>query len=142
LRTFWYGLESPGQQAQTVVGLLARDGHGRVAVSGDVAADLIAPWRSPHRAVIYAETGVDLTTGGLTPANEADATVELIVPRDPGVWPKPTIEKPSGRPPLADPLQILWDVARAPGPDADEAVRHLQRVLRDRRHRSTGERAA
>jgi hypothetical protein len=139
LRTLWYGLDSPVRQAQAAVSLL---GHGRIAISGDVAADMIAPWRSPHRAVIYAQTGVDLTAAGLTPANEADATVELIVPTDPGVWPGPSAENPSGSLPLADPLQILWDVARAPGPDTDEAAHRLQRVLHDHRQRSTGEQAA
>ncbi|WP_412819428.1 ArsR/SmtB family transcription factor [Micromonospora sp. MS34] len=142
LRTLWYGLDPPVQQAQSVVGLLSHVGQERIAISGDVAADLIAPWRNPHRAVVYAQTGVDPTAAGLTPAGEGDATVELIVPRDPGVWPGPTAEKSPGSLPLADPLQILWDVARAPGPDSDEAVRHLRRVLRDRRQRSTGGQAA
>ena len=126
------------KQAKTVVDLLTSSDAGRIATSGDVAADLIAPRRSPRRAIIYAETGMDLTTAGLTPANEEEATLELIVPKDPGVWPAPAAEKTPGSMPLADPLQTLWDVARAPGPDADEAAQHLRKVLRDRRQRATG----
>lgn len=142
LRTLWYGLDAPVQQTEAVVALLTRLGQRRTAVSGDVAADIIAPWRSPHRAVVYAQTGADLSQIGLTPAHEEDATVELIVPKDPGVWPSPTTEKSSGALPLADALQILWDVARAPGSDTDEAVRHLRQVLRDRRRRSARGQAA
>ncbi|MFE9694701.1 MarR family transcriptional regulator [Micromonospora sp. NPDC005806] len=142
LRTLWYGLEPPVEQADMVVSMLKRGDHGRTAISGDVAADHIAPWRSPRRAVVYTQTGVDLTRAGFAPAGAADATVELIVPEDPGVWLGPTPEKPPRSLPLADPLQILWDVARVPGPDTDEAARHLQRVLRDRRQRTTGGHAA
>ena len=54
---------------------------GTVAVSGDVAADLIAPWRSPYRAVLYARAGLDLTPAGLTPAGEDDATLERAAER-------------------------------------------------------------
>ncbi|MEU5722683.1 helix-turn-helix domain-containing protein [Micromonospora sp. NPDC047738] len=136
LRTLWYGLEPPVQQAEAAVSLLTSGDSGRMAISGDVAADRVAPWRAPRRVVVYAQTGVDLTSAGLTPADEGDATVELIVPKDPGVWPRPTADEASGSVPLADPLQILWDVARAPGPDTDEAVRHLRRTLRDRRRAS------
>ncbi|MFU8851481.1 hypothetical protein ACNAW0_10920 [Micromonospora sp. SL1-18] len=142
LRTLWYGLESPVHQSEAVIGLLASGDAGRNAISGDVAADHVAPWRAPRRAVVYAQTGEDLTRVGLTPADEEDATVELIVPKDPGVWPRPTAEGAPGSAPLADPLQILWDVARAPGPDTDEAVRHLRRTLREHRQRARESRAA
>ncbi|NES16423.1 MULTISPECIES: winged helix-turn-helix domain-containing protein [Micromonospora] len=142
LRTLWYGLDPPVRQAQSIVGLLTRDGQQQTVISGDVAADIIAPWRSPRRAIVYARTGADLAPVGLTPAHEEDATVELIVPKDPGVWPSPAAEEPPGGLPLADALQILWDVARAPGPDTDEAMRQLRRVLRDRRPRSAREQAA
>ncbi|MFE9653145.1 hypothetical protein [Micromonospora sp. NPDC006431] len=136
LRTLWYGLEPPVQQAEAAVSLLTSGDSGRIAISGDVAADRVAPWRAPRRVVVYAQSGVDLTSAGLTPTDEEDATVELIVPKDPGVWPRPTADEASGSVPLADPLQILWDVARAPGPDTDEAVRHLRQTLRDRRRAS------
>ncbi|RZU73545.1 MarR family protein [Micromonospora kangleipakensis] len=135
LRTLWYGLEPPVEQAETVIGLLTNGDHGRTAVSGDVAADFIAPWRSPRRAIVYAQTGLDLTSAGLTPADEDDATLELIVPKDPGVWPCPAVQVQPESMPLADLLQVLWDVSRTPGTDTDEAVQHLQRVMRERRER-------
>ncbi|GAA4570086.1 hypothetical protein GCM10023176_27960 [Micromonospora coerulea] len=142
LRTLWYDLEPPVKQAETVIGLLRSGDRGRTAVSGDVAADLIAPWRSPRRAIVYAQAGLDLTSAGLTPANEDDATLELIVPKDPGVWPCPTAGAQPDSMPLADPLQVMWDMSRTPGADTDEAVRRLQRALRDRRERVRRSRVA
>lgn len=142
LRTLWYGLEPPAKQAEAVVGLLRGLDQGPVAISGDVAADVLAPWRSPRRAVVYAHTGADLSDAGLTPADEEDATLELVVPKDPGIWPASAAEETVGSGPLADPLQILWDVVRAPGPDAHEAAQHLRRVLHGRRRPAKGGHAA
>jgi hypothetical protein len=84
--------------------------------------------------VIYARRGRDLADIGLTPSTEQDATLELTVPRDPGVWPAAAGHNMVNLParadlPLADPLQILWDVQRAPGPDRDQAAERLLTVL-------------
>lgn len=141
ISTYWYGLEDPTQQARAVIALLheqastAESGPPGPAavVSGDVAADQIAPWRRPQRAVVYARRGADLADIGLTPSGE-EATLELTVPQDPGVWSTPASHQmatwlgPPGLP-LADPLQILWDVRRAPGTDRDQAADHLLAVL-------------
>jgi hypothetical protein len=106
-------------------------------LSGDVAADLIAPWRHPERLVVYARTGIDPTTVGLVPAAQEDSTLEFVVPEDPGVWPAPSTDptRDGALLPLANPLQILWDVGRASGPDTDEAVARLWRELRVRSER-------
>lgn len=153
INTFWYGLDQPREQARAVIRQLQderaepparRADEARAVVSGDVAADFMAPWRTPTRAVVYARTGADLTGMGLTPAGEEEATLELVVPRDPGVWPlTPTAQSASDGSgqagmPLADPLQILWDVRRSPGSDTEEAAARLWRVLRDR-SRALGE---
>jgi hypothetical protein len=135
IRTLWYGLEPLARQARQVVGKVnaAAAAQPAAVVSGDVAADFIAPWRSPTRTVIYARTGLDLTEVGLTPAGEDDATLELIVPKDLAVWPTPAAAMMERKDlPLADPLQILWDVQRSPGADTGEAMQHLWQVLRDR----------
>jgi hypothetical protein len=143
ISTYWYGLESPVAQAQAVVGHLGGRSGGTdstVVVSGDVAADQLAPWRAPGRAVVYARAGADLTAVGLTPAGAAEATTELIVPEDPGLWPKIDCALPaadvtataSGAVPLANPIQVLWDVRRAPGADSGEAAERLWAVLRER----------
>ncbi|HEX2772221.1 MAG TPA: MarR family transcriptional regulator [Micromonosporaceae bacterium] len=148
IRTFWYGLDQPVDQARTVVELFpARPDRSpdlpAVAVSGDVAADFIAPWRSPTRAVVYAHVGMDLTEAGLTPTGDDEATLEFVVPRDPGVWPVAGRSEPAGEViPLADALQILWDLRRSPGPDTEEAVTRFLRTLHARTRRPDGGRAA
>ncbi|WP_433531662.1 hypothetical protein ACQPYA_06115 [Micromonospora sp. CA-263727] len=129
ITTYWYGLTPIVEQAARVTRLLEAAGVQPVAVSGDVAADLLAPWRAPARAVIYAATGADLAAADIVPAGTGEATIELTVPQDPGLWPtdRATTRKTL---PLADPLQILWDVKRAPGPDSEEAAERIRRVLR------------
>lgn len=131
--TFWFGLSDVVQQARSVVDALARTGV-RTAVSGDVAADVLAPWRRPGRAVLYADVlggsrGLDLALADLTPAGADEATLELIVPEDRSVWGRATAGFI-----LADGMQVLWDVARAPGSDTDQAVSALRRVLRPGAH--------
>jgi hypothetical protein len=159
ITTFWYGLAPLRDQAQQVIDLLSTgaapdsDAAGPPAtavVSGDLAADLLAPWRTPTRAVVYARCGADLGDVGLTPAGPQEATLELILPRDPGVWPLGPVgealagprrvqttgsaaDHPRGHLPLADPVQVLWDVRRAPGPDSGEAADRLWTVLREYR---------
>jgi hypothetical protein len=139
--TYWFGLDAPRDQAKTVIRRLSRDGASSsgtaepvAVVSGDVAADLIAPWRTPIRAVIYARAGADLTGDGFTPVGNNEATLELVVPHDSGVWPQ-GFSQPSRRTldglPIADVLQVLWDLTRAPGPDRAEAVAALWEVLRE-----------
>jgi hypothetical protein len=133
ISTYWYGLESPHDQAEAAVRVLSRRRRSRAealaVVSGDVAADLIAPWRSPLRAVVYARSGADLSAAGLAPAGHEEATLELVVPRDLGVWPmRPRADVL----PLADEIQILWDLRRSPGPDSVEAADMLWTVLRTR----------
>ncbi|PWU52330.1 hypothetical protein DLJ47_19025 [Micromonospora sp. S4605] len=139
LRTLWYSLDPPIEQARAVAEVLATEAAGsHPAVSGDVAADAIAPWRSPVRAVLYARAGVDLTGAGFVPAGEEEATLELTVPRDVGLWSPAQLSGASPTAlPLADPLQILWDVRRAPGPDSEEAADRVWQFIR-RRHREQG----
>ncbi|MEV0426489.1 hypothetical protein [Micromonospora sp. NPDC050495] len=136
ISTYWYGLPPVVEQARAVVELVAAADRPGVAVSGDVAADIIAPWRAPARAMLYARTGVDLAGAGFVPAGEEEATLEFTVPKDPGLW-QPSVEEVTVGLPLADPLQILWDVRRSPGPDSEEAAQRVWDALR-RRHRERG----
>ncbi|MFC6015221.1 MarR family transcriptional regulator [Plantactinospora solaniradicis] len=150
--TYWYGLSPLLEQLNSVVTVLDSAAfpvqrsadRPRAVLSGDVAADLIAPWRNPERLVVYARAGVDLTAVGLVPAAAEDATLEFVVPEDPGVWPVLSADLTrDGVPlPLADPLQILWDVRRASGPDTDEAVARLEQELLRRSQRGHGGSAA
>lgn len=126
ITTYWFGLAAPVEQARTAIDQL--QATGPVAVSGDVAADLIAPWRRPLRAVVYAAAGdghapLDLSLAGLTPSGADEATLELIVPGDRSVFANPVLPEPQL--PLADGLQVAWDLRRAAGTDADQALAAL-----------------
>jgi len=135
ISTYWYGLGTPIEQARQVVSMFSAPDPGDVVVSGDVAADLIAPWRTPARAVLYARSGVDLPEAGFVPTGEDEATLEFTVPRDPGLWLNPVaLSTEWAGLPLADPLQALWDLHRSPGDDSEEAVNRLRRELRRRHH--------
>lgn len=146
LSSYWYGLQELEEQA-TEAGVVLRASSARrvavdgqafddrpVVLSGDLAADVLAPWRRPQRVVLYAPTGADLGEAGLQAAEPDEATLELVVPRDHTVWRVEDLGDPPVHPasrlPLADPLQVLWDVRRAPGPDADQAATRLTDALR------------
>lgn len=136
--THWYGLEAPARQAHAVLEVLGRatSAH-RVLVSGDVAADLIAPWARPAHAMLYTDVGADLSPAGLTPSPAADATLALTVPEETGLWrfadgwwqAVGQDPAPDGLP-LADPLQVLHDAGRSPSVDADQAVETLKSRIR------------
>jgi CRP-like cAMP-binding protein len=119
----------------------------RVALSGDLAADAVAPWRVPRRVLLYSGQPADLSTAGFVPSGAKEATLTVVTSPDPGVF------MPTGpsRPPqrhdetqhelgewdvhreslveLADPLQVLLDVAGGDGPDAGEAAAVLRREV-------------
>jgi hypothetical protein len=122
LTSHWYGLDPVVQQAYRIHELLASAGS-RPAVSGDVAADLVAPWRTPRHALLYAERGADLSAAGLTPAGAEEGTLTLILPADRAVWPISRAPWPIGltgygNVARAGALQVLYDLTDAGGPDA------------------------
>jgi hypothetical protein len=80
--TTWLGLDDPAPTAATVAHWLTAQ-NVNYALSGDVAADLLAPWARPTRALVYVDQALDLTPLGLTPAPPNAATLELVVPDDP-----------------------------------------------------------
>lgn len=125
--TFWYSLDSPGEQAKAAV-QLAQDLDSSPLVSGDAAADLIAPWRLPITTRLYVREMVDFTEAGFTPAEPRDATLIVTVPDDPTLWKTAELGKQTDIP-LADPLIVLWDVLRSSGPDADEAAARLREAI-------------
>lgn len=82
--TTWLGLDDPAPAATSVAHWLTAQ-NVSYALSGDVAADLLAPWARPTRALVYVDQALDLTPLGLTPAPPDGATLELVVPDDPYV---------------------------------------------------------
>ena len=79
--TTWLGLDDPAPTATSVAKWLTTQTVS-YALSGDVAADLLAPWARPNRALVYVDRALDLTPLGLTPASPDAATLELVVPDD------------------------------------------------------------
>jgi hypothetical protein len=78
----WLSLDPPVPATRTIGRLL--DDHGvRWAVTGQVAADLLAPWARPTRTTIWADRLVDLRAAGCTPASAEESTVTIAVPADP-----------------------------------------------------------
>jgi hypothetical protein len=145
LTTYWYALDGIVDQALSVLASL-REAGMPCAVSGDVAADQLAPWRRPGRALVYAlpersggldgsdrPDALDLGRLGFTPAADEEATLELVLPADVSVWrPAPSsVTTLPGRIPTVDPIQALWDLSRSPGSDTDQAVEALRGRLRD-----------
>lgn len=101
-------------------------------VSGDAAADLIAPYRRGQVAVIYSPVGVDLTAAGLTPSARQDATLKLVVPEDESIFPHPVDNLAAKLAPqapyrLADPVQVMWDLLDDDRTDADQAADAVKR---------------
>lgn len=133
ISTYWFGLDGPRDQAAAAQAVLTEAGSS-VSVSGDVAADELAPWRRPARAIVYVsslppQVWDRLGRSELVPAGETEATLEVVVPADPGVWVHIKDPLPA-RLPLANGMQVLWDVQRSPGPDTDQAVKKLRTALR------------
>lgn len=132
--TNWFSLDPPAEAASIAL-RAARDSGVRALLSGDVAADLLAPWGRPRRAVVYADRAVDLAAVGLVRTPEHDAAiVTLVVPDDPTTAPPPdrhpTVGTVGGlEVRVADELQVLWDVTRGPSHDTAEAASVLQRRL-------------
>lgn len=126
IETHWFGLDSINEQAYRTYSAL-RDERADPVVSGDVAADLISPWRTPRWATLYAKRGVDLSAIGLTPSLGSSSTLTLVLADDPGVWPMsltPVLVEMRGHGDVAraNGFQLLYDLSRSPGPDAGEAL--------------------
>jgi hypothetical protein len=122
--TYWSGLDDVWSST-----LIALDGlPDSTVVSGDPAADLLAPWRQPRTATIYAPSMGDLTSTGLVQvAAPTDGTVAVCVPDDRTVWPTDPITRTFRECHInvADPLQVLRDVMRTHDEDASQAAERL-----------------
>lgn len=121
--TTWLGLDDPAPTATTVAHWLTAQ-HVSYALSGDVAADLLAPWARPTRALVYVDQALDLTPLGLTPAPPDAATLELVVPDDPYIL-RDSRPHPSDLV-IAHPWRVWTDTVARGNTDAADALRtHL-----------------
>lgn len=81
ISVYWYSGEAITEQARTIAAL-ARD----ALISGDVAANDLAPWRISRTAAVYARTGVPAGTLPFGESEPTRATLKVTVPKDQTVW--------------------------------------------------------
>jgi hypothetical protein len=128
--THWYSPDQVMMQAVRVAAILGTS--GRAAISGGIAAAQLVSMRTPLMAVVYTEQAEDLGRHGWDSVDAAAPSLVLINPKDPGVW--ATEASAAGRvgaAPLADTMQVLWDLAQAPYERAADAADLLRARLRE-----------
>ncbi|MFZ1411666.1 MAG: helix-turn-helix domain-containing protein [Micropruina sp.] len=129
--SYWYSLDEVATQTRRAVQLLEGVPNADPVVSGDAAADVLAPWRRPEYVTIYVKAGYPLASAGFVPVGStAEATLTLCAAKDRGIW-LPQSWRVDGVP-LADPLQVAYDMATSAAVDKDEAVAHLCQALQAR----------
>lgn len=122
----WYSIDSVVEQtvkAAEVASLL----EAQPLISGDVAADRLAPWKLPARGRIYIDIPVDLAGDGFVAAPLDEATLITCTPLDPTLWRLTDLGASPGHDnvKLADPAIVYWDVHNSDDIDSLEAAHHL-----------------
>lgn len=120
----WYSLEPISAQTDRAAETAAQLELDPL-VSGDVAADRLAPWKLPARSRIYVQGPVDLSGDGFVPAPLEDATLITCVSRDPSLWALSELHPTTAGSRLADPVTVCWDLTADAGLDSAEAAEHL-----------------
>lgn len=117
--TTWLTLDTPVTTVQRASDFLSSI-TVKHAVSGDVAADRIAPWERPRAGLIWAEKLTDMRMIGATPAPPDGANLIVAVPEDPFVL--RACSTTSGMPMLAS-WRIWLDLVRLGRTDAARRLR-------------------
>lgn len=133
----WFHSPDDARSTAVFVTHTALETGRRAVVSGDVAADLLSPWRGPTTPVIYIERGLTADQLGVTPATgPGDGDLFVCVPEDDSVFSSTTtriveselLENEGIGPipvPVAGVEQVLWDLDRLGGDDRAEAAARL-----------------
>ena len=129
--SYLYSLDEP---LRVAVEMARRSTPGSLAVSADVGPDLVAPWRRPSIAIVYAFGGLPRVLGLVKAEGAADANVIVREPRDRSVFPTTALvaEADNVEIPLADPAQMIWDLQNLGGADRLEAAEEVRRWLLER----------
>lgn len=94
-------------------------------VSADDAPTRLAPWRTATVTVLYTDLPLDLSPAGFVPtAAPGEATLIVRQVSDRSLL-EPWPFAPGGAPPLAHPLQQIWDLHHLGGEDRAEAAARL-----------------
>jgi hypothetical protein len=115
VETYWYGIDPVLDQVRSAIRLGA-ELTVRILAGGEVAADVIQPWRVPTRGLVYAKELVDMSDFGLVQATAEEATFTVRVPADPTVWTTAAWWQRVGDPQRADittvdPVVVLQDLS-------------------------------
>ncbi|TGD38306.1 type IV toxin-antitoxin system AbiEi family antitoxin [Brevibacterium aurantiacum] len=127
----WYGLDAATKHVEAVVGL-ATQLEIHTLVSGDVAADKIAPWKLPMQGRVYVTEPIDLADEGFVPVPLDEANLVTCVPRDPTLWrlaPSQENYSESDDLPIADAAIVYWDLLMGGDQDSEEAAQQVSRLL-------------
>ncbi|MDE0778265.1 MAG: hypothetical protein OSB43_18450 [Nocardioides sp.] len=131
--SYWYSTRSPVEQARRIAEFAAAH-DAPVAVSADLAPDLLVPWRHPTLTIVYTTESIALDEAGLVPAEgRADSSIILRWTRDPTLLtPAPPWPTQVDDIPVTDPVQQWWDLLDLGGEDRVEAADRLRRAILDR----------
>ncbi len=126
----WYSLDPVVEQTERAAEVAALYDVDPL-ISGDVAADRLAPWKLPAAGRVYVKSPVDLGGEGFVPAPLDEATLVTCIPRDPTIWnllgAGPGLV--GDRPPLADAVIVYWDVLHGRDVDSMEAASKLAQSI-------------
>jgi len=121
--SLFYGLDPVYEQVRQVIEAAYRQDVW-VAVSADLAPDLIAPWRTPTLTVIYAEASLDLEPSLFVPAMaRGEATLLIRHVSDDSLLAPWSTSRPDI--PIVHPVQQVWDLYDLGGEDRLEAAERL-----------------
>ena len=126
----WYSLDPVVEQTLKAA-KVAELFDASPLVSGDVAADRLAPWKLPSRGRIYVNRPIDLGDDGFVPAPVEEATLITCIPRDPTLW-RLVHAMPSpgpGTSALADAAIVYRDVLASGDMDSVEAAGQLKELI-------------
>lgn len=121
----WFSLDPVVSLAKKLDGSWARR-RVTAAVSGEVAADALAPYANPTQLLIYLTRQIDATPDGLVPAPRSTANVTLAVPDDPFVL-RSVTATPSGYS-VVDPWRVVVDLRQANATQAADALTQKLRI--------------
>jgi hypothetical protein len=120
----YHSLDSPWSAARDLLEVLPSDADP--VVSGDLAADLLRPVRRPTDLIVYVrpEAMDPLRDIPFVEDEAGVGNVWLCQAQDTSIWSsrQPTSDDPGFEVPIADLVQVAWDLHRLGGEDRDEAA--------------------